>query len=124
MKILFWNIGKRLSDKKQELIQAAINNIKPDIFCIAEGSVSKADCQKIVALFVENSFYCYYSPLFSEELKLPYGYDPNGLKIFVKVKSILSERFSFPNQRKDGRIVILKANVNTTPAVIVFLHNK
>lgn len=125
MKILFWNIGKTLTEKKKDLIAQAITEQSPDIFCIAEGSISIIDCQNILDIFETNSYSCYYSPLFYQinELKLNYKYKRNGLKIFVKDKSILKEDFSFANQRQDGRIIVLKATINLKLTTIVFLHN-
>ena len=125
MRILFWNIGKNLSDKKQELISQAIVEQSPDIFCIAEGSTSITDCQAILDIFETNSYHCYYSPLFyqNNNLKLNYKYKRNGLKVFVKDDSILKENFSFANQRHDGRIIVLKATINSRLTTIVFLHN-
>ncbi len=125
MKILFWNIGKTLSKKKQDLIKEAISEQAPDIFCVAEGSYSIMDCQIIIDIFETNDYFCYYSPLFFQikNLKLNYKYKRNGLKIFVKDKSILKEAFSFANQRQDGRIIVLKATINLKLTTIIFLHN-
>ena len=125
MKLLFWNIGKELTPKKQDLISTAIKEQCPDIFCIAEGSVTKLDCQTIIDIFDTAGYSCYYSPLLYQisELKLNYKFKRNGLKIFVKDKSILIENFSFGNQRQDGRIVVLKATINLKLTTIVFLHN-
>lgn len=125
MKILFWNIGKNLSKKKQDLIAHAINEQEPEIFCIAEGSHSMINCQIIIDIFATKFYHCYYSPLDYKNinLKLNYKYKSNGLKIFVKDKSILKENFSFANQRQDGRIVVLKAIINLRLTTLVFLHN-
>lgn len=125
MKILFWNIGKELTSKKQDLISQAINQQSPDIFCIAEGSFSISDCQTIVDLSEKKGYKCYYSPLFYQNpiLKLNYKFKRNGLKIFVKDKSIVEENFSFANQRQDGRIVFLKVRINSKLTTIIFLHN-
>lgn len=125
MKILFWNIGKKLTEKKLKLISEAISTENPDVFCIAEGSYSKKDCKKVIDVFVIHNYNCYYSPLFSENkgLKLNYKYKSNGLKIFIKNNIIPKEPFSFSNQRNDGRIVVLKVNTNFRPTTFIFLHN-
>jgi hypothetical protein len=125
MKILFWNIGKDLTYKKQDLIFQVITEQAPDIFCVAEGSTSILNCQIIIDLFETSGYTCYYSPLFYNysRLKLNYKFKKNGLKIFIKDKSILKENFSFANQRQDGRIVVLKATINLKLTTIVFLHN-
>lgn len=125
MKTLFWNIGSELTDDKLLLICEAITSEAPDIFCIAEGSHSIVDCQKMIDIFLKHKYICYYSPLFSdrEELKLGYKYVRNGLKIFIKDDTIPDEPFSFGNQRIDGRIVALKTFINYSPTTFIFLHN-
>ncbi|MBN1968524.1 MAG: endonuclease/exonuclease/phosphatase family protein [Candidatus Delongbacteria bacterium] len=125
MKILFWNIGNVLSERKIELITESISIEHPDIFCIAEGSYSRIDCQRIVDKLIEQEYICYYSPLFcdKDELQLNYKYVSNGLKIFIKVNINPIESFSFSSQRKDGRIVALKTFINYRATTLIFLHN-
>jgi len=125
MKTLFWNIGKKLSDEKLNLIEEAISSESPDIFCVAEGSHSKINCQKIMDVFEKSGYSCYYSPLFylNEKLKLNYKYKSNGLKIFIKDENISNTPFSFSLQRQDGRIIALKTFVNFLPTTFIFLHN-
>jgi hypothetical protein len=127
MKALFWNIGATLTDKKLKLISNAITSESPDIFCIAEGSPKKSDCQTIVDTFLKQGYNCYYSPLFSKkpELKLDYtNYEKYGLKIFVKDNKILKEEFSFSYQRMGGRIIVVKTYINFRPTTFIFLHSK
>jgi len=125
MKTLFWNIGKKLTERKLDLISEAITSESPDIFCIAEGSQSKDDCQKIISVFENHLYTCYYSPLFYLDncLSLNYKYKSNGLKVFTKTDKTASESFSFSLQRQDGRIVSLKSYINYIPTNFVFLHN-
>ena len=126
------NIGKELTRTKLKLISEALTSIKPDIFCIAEGSRSKVNCQNIINEFKAQNYVTYYSPLFSdkEELKPSFAYDPYGLKIFYKSTPIDNERrivfndFSFTEQRENGRIVVLKAYFQYQKIAFVFLHNK
>ena len=126
MKIVFWNIGKDLSDKKLNLISESIVAETPDIFCIAEGTWTKVNCQKIINIFNTHEYNCYYSPLSyeKEELKLNYKFKRNGLKIFVRSGITLKEPFSFSQQRYDGRIVALKITIDfLKPTILIFIHN-
>ena len=86
MKILFWNIGQKLTNNKLDLIKNIIVADNPDIICIAEGSHSKVNCKKLDNYFNLNNFTCYYSPLFYENqtLLLDYKYERLGLKIYLK----------------------------------------
>jgi len=127
MKVLFWNIGEPLSNRKLELIKKAISGEHPDIFCIAEGSPKKKDCENLVNFFAENGYYCYYSPLFCQrtDLKLSYTtYNEYGLKIFVQEKRLIKEEFSFPYERMNGRIVVVKTYIKFIPTTFIFLHCK
>lgn len=126
IKAFFWNIGSDLTDKKIELLSEAITTVSPDIFCIAEGSISKKDCKRIVEGFESNDYSCYYSPLFSErqDLKPSYNYKGFGLKIFVSKSTNVKTPFSFAEQREEGRIVILKVFFKYKLITYVFLHNK
>lgn len=125
MKVLFWNIGKNLIDRKLELLSEAISTEAPDIFCIAEGSRSKEDCQTIIDTFARHNYFCYYSPLAYKTVELNYKYKSNGLKIFTRQREIVKEQFSFYHQKYDGRIVALKTNIDFfKPTVFIFLHNK
>lgn len=125
MKTIFWNIGDS-SVKKLELISETIISETPDIFCIAEGSHSKGSCQNLIDEFTKHKYSCYYSPLFSDkvELKLDYGYNAFGLKIFVKDATIPEIPFEFAMQRHEGRIIVLKAFKDYKLTTFIFLHNK
>lgn len=125
MKALFWNIGKKLTDKKKELISEALATELPDIFCIAEGTTSAEKCQTIVDLLGEHDYTCYYSPLFVRDpaLKLDYDYKPQGLKIFYRKDKIVVTPFTFSYQREMGRIIVLKATESYKETTYIFLHN-
>lgn len=121
---MFWNIG-RASNKKTDLIDEAILKESPEIFCIAEGTHSKKNCNELVDLFKKRNYQCFYSPLFSEnkKLKLEYSnYDRFGLKIFIKEDFTLKDSFSFSSQRLNGRIIVLKTTLNYQPISFIFLH--
>lgn len=126
IKTLFWNIGNSLSDEKLELISEAIEKIEPDIFCIAEGTISKKNCSDIENAFLSKKYICYYSPLFSENKAYGLGYNYNGLglKVFRKKELVIDKSFTFTEQREDGRIIILKCYHNFRPITFVFLHNR
>lgn len=126
MNALFWNIGDTLTDRKLELVSEAIASQSPDIFCLAEGSRSREDCQKIVSVFEKHKYICYYSPLFVDrtELDLQYDYNGYGLKVFVRNDTIPKVQFSFSQQRHEGRIIILKAYKEFRWATFIFIHNK
>lgn len=126
IKAIFWNIGNELTDKKLELLSEAISSSKPDIFCIAEGSRSKSNCQRIVDVFLKNEYQAFYTPLFSdqEDLKPSYTYDGWGLKIFISKTTVIKSPFSFTEQRENGRIVVLKTFFNYQEIAFIFLHNK
>lgn len=126
IKALFWNIGKNLTDKKIELLNEATLFFKPNIFCIAEGSISKDDCRKIEYIFSNNGYNTFYSPLFSDqaELQPSYSYFSWGLKIFISKGTVIKNAFSFADQRQMGRIVLLKIFFNYKEIAFIFLHNK
>lgn len=126
MKALFWNIGADLSKRKIQLISEAIKDQQPDIFCLAEGSSSREKCRQIIDVFTANKFACYYSPLFveKEELKLDYGYNGYGLKVFIRSEAVLEAPFSFSDQRESGRIIVLKVYQDFKLITFIFLHNR
>lgn len=127
MKALFWNIGSSLNDRKLELISLAISKETPDILCIAEGSPKMDDCELLVESLAKHGYYCYYSPLFSKREELAFddtNYEEFGLKIFVQDKKILKESFTFPYQRRQGRIVVVKTYIEFQPTTFIFLHSK
>jgi len=125
LKVAFWNIGKRLSEEKEKLIELLLEEESPDIFCVAEGTVSKENCEKLVELIKSKNYLCYYSPLsyLDKNLLLNYKYKSNGLKIFFKKDIPVLNTFSFSNQREDGRIVYLKILIKGKTTLLVFLHN-
>jgi hypothetical protein len=85
------------------------------------------DCQRIIDVFIRNAYTCYYSPLayLTTELNLNYKFNPNGLKIFIRKHEIAKEHFSFSHQRNDGRMVVLKTDIDFyKPTTLIFLHNK
>ena len=125
-KAVFWNIGEKLDKVKLDLLSEAIIAETPDIFCIAEGSKSKAKCNEIIDVFAKNSYSCYYSPLFStdKKLKLGYRFQKLGLKVFIRNYTITKGPFSFAEQREKGRIIVLKVFFDSEPITFIFLHNK
>jgi len=126
IKALFWNIGSELTEKKLELISEAISFVKPNIFCIAEGSISTENCKRIEEVFSANGYITFYTPLFSykSELKPIYTYFGWGLKIFISKTTIVKNPFSFADQRQNGRIVLVKVFFNFKEIAFIFLHNK
>ena len=132
LKAMFWNIGKQLTEKKLELLKEAMSSIKPDIFCIAEGSYSKNDCQLLVKTFSDNGYKTYYSPLFpepkemgeSDDAELGYVDKRYRLKIFHKETITLETPFTFTALRENGRIIVLKIFYKYKPVTFIFVHNK
>lgn len=126
IKLLFWNLGDKLTTDKEKLVLEAIVKISPDIFCISEGTPSIKTCETIIKIFENKGYHCYYSPLhyIKNNLKKPYDYNDLGLKIFVKNEELLKEKFEFNLQREEGRIVILKTYINFRPTTIILLHCK
>jgi len=125
LKIIYWNIGKGLSDKKCAFIGNLIYSENPDIFCIAEGTNSKTSCEKLSILFSKYSYISYYEPRFTDEssYKLNYKFNRNGLKVFFKNNITLEDKFAFHLQREEGRIIIMNLFINYNPTSIIFLHN-
>lgn len=126
IKAVFWNIGKKLTDKKLDLLKEAITSYSPEIFCIAEGSNSKKDCQKLVDTFKNKNYKTFYSPLFPTppNLKLSYVSKRLGLKIFIKDSIVIKNPFAYEDQRRNGRIVMLRVFLNYKLITFIFLHNK
>ncbi len=125
MKVLFWNIGADLTEKKKELLSRVINSESPDIVCLAEGTHSVDNCKDIVSLFRKNKYVCYYSPLFCERKSLKLGYDfiRYGLKVFHKKNITPKTAFKFGDQREGGRAIVFKTFLNYIEYTFVFLHN-
>ncbi len=125
IKTIFWNIGKELTDVKVQLLNVAISTISPDIFCIAEGSYSRDDCQKLVDTFSAKGYETFYSPLFPkpEEIKTSYVIRRYGLKIFVKDKAIIKNPFVYTDLREHGRIMLLRVFFKFRQITFIFLHN-
>jgi len=121
IKLLFWNLGDKLTPDKENLVEEAIDKISPDIFCISEGTTSIKNCETIISIFEKKGYHCYYSPLQPDK---PYNYNDLGLKIFVKNEELLKGKFEFNLQREEGRIVILKTYINFRPTTIILLHCK
>ncbi len=121
MKIIFWNIGKNLSVEKNALIKKLLDHEVPNIVCIAEGSRSQKDCERIEKLFLESRYKIYYSPSIGKE-KLEIKFIPNGLKVFYK-DCLPKEAFDFHHLRVDGRIVRVVLNKEQKRISLVFLHN-
>jgi exonuclease III len=122
MKVLFWNIGERLTDKSDMLFNL-INEIKPDIFCIAEGSYSMEECMEIESIAKRLKLTCYYSPLFAKKMDLGYDYVRNGLKVFYNQTIALVDNFEFEHQRESGRIIKMTIILNKIKYIFVFIHN-
>ncbi|MBL7845775.1 MAG: endonuclease/exonuclease/phosphatase family protein [Cyclobacteriaceae bacterium] len=110
MKICFWNIGQNLTAGKISQIDQLLNEISPDLFCIAEGPRSEADSATLIASVTNRAYRCYYGPHFhtNSTLGLDYGWNEFGLKVFIKNGSIGIPPFAYENQKLDGRIVHLK----------------
>lgn len=121
MIILFWNIGKRFSEKSG-LLNEILEDIKPDIFCIAEGSDSTKECEKINEIASQLNYKCYYSPIIGQE-RLNLKYNKLGLKIFYNSSVSLLVDCGFEHQRENGRIINMKIRFNNKNYLFVFLHN-
>lgn len=129
MKILFWNIGKKITDEKIYIFDKVVNEQNADIVCIAEGTYSsdkgKYNCVSLNKFFANKNYTCYYNPLFvkDKKYKLDYAYVREGLKIYMKKNIILQDNFHWGMQREDGRIIAIKIKYNTKPYTFIFLHN-
>jgi exonuclease III len=126
MKIVFWNIGPGFNNKKKDMILQIINSYKPDVFCVAEGSISIKEAEEIEDTFTDTKVYkCYYSPLFYKNtaFNLTYGWKKNGLKLFYRHNFVPRENFTSFHQRRDGRIVTLDSIINNKKTSLLFLHN-
>lgn len=126
MNILFWNIGKRLSQVKCDLLGKIIDDSNPEIFCIAEGSGSIKKCQDLVNLFSNKGYDCFYNPLFYKApvVSNEYGWNNLGLKVFIKKNSNYGSTFSFDCQKFDGRILNLNLTFKMKGHSLFFIHNK
>jgi hypothetical protein len=124
MKILFWNVADPLTEKKERLLQAVAQDHQPAVFCVAEGSHSGPQCQKLIDLFTQLSYRCYYSPLSYRNSKLgfPYKWLATGLKVFVR-NDVQVEDLTLGHTRERGRIVVLQTQVHNRKTAVVFLHN-
>lgn len=122
MTIIYWNIGERLTSIKKSLIQELISKNDINIICISEGSYSIEECTGLEDLFSSNSYKTYYSPKFSKEKNLGYGYIRNGLKIFYR-NVVINDSFQFQFQREKGRIIKLVFDHNSKKYSLIFIHN-
>lgn len=109
MNIVFWNIGKSLTDKKTEWLEKLIVHTRPDVYCIAEGPESIVDTQVLISRIKRNGYRCYYSPLFYQKpgIAEQYGWNRCGLKVFIRNQVKLKTKSAFSNQKQEGRIVYL-----------------
>lgn len=120
--ILFWNIKDFPSERKKEQIQYLLTEKEPAIFCIAEGTNSIVQCNRIVQFIEEQGYKCFYNPLFYQNEQIHYSLDwnPKGLKVFIK-KEIEVDKFQFNFQQHDGRIVFIPFKTKTNEHYLVFL---
>ncbi len=126
MKILFWNIGDEIETTKFDVVKKVIASNTPDIVCIAEGSYSRNDCRNLNSFFDSINYFCYYSPLFADDIsyKLDYKFGTGlGLKLYIKDKTSLVEDFHYGMQREEGRIISMIVRKNEKNYALVFLHN-
>lgn len=124
MNIVFWNIGKSLTDRKLEWVERLIACKIPDIYCIAEGPESIEATQNLMKRIELTGYRCYYSPVFYQEPVIDKRYDWNrcGLKVFVRNGVKLKTKFTFPNQKEDGRIVYLLFEQNGKNYSVFLIH--
>jgi len=124
MKIFYWNINKALTNSRTNWLEKAISEKDPDIFCIAEGPESIADCNDFVNQFTQDKYYSYYSPtLYSDDvISKQFGWNKLGLKVFVKEGVTLKSRFSFANQKIEGRIIYMRFEKEGVMYSLFFIH--
>lgn len=121
MKILFWNIGKELTSGKIDILKELVLSESPNICCLAEGSNSQKDCQKIEELYSSLNYQQFYTPILGKvNFQLPYA--RNGLKVFHKDCQAMND-FEFHHQRQDGRIIRFDFSLNGEVNTVIFLHN-
>lgn len=127
MKVIYWNIGKDLGQDrlKHLLVKSLINEMQPDILCVAEGTKSVDDCKNLLSTIKKEGYNLYYSPTFVHETKyeLNYPYKSEGLKIFFKETIVLKQSFTFDLQKENGRIVAMHKFVNEELLTLIFIHN-
>lgn len=127
IKVLFWNIGDKLSDSKITVLKQAIKRHQPDVLTIAEGTPSRKACHTLVGNIEGEGYKTYYSPLHADqkEFELEFGYFDLGLKIFVKdVAGRSYDTFNFELLRRKGRILVLRFYWDFKAANLLFIHNK
>ena len=107
MKIFYWNIKNSLSAEKKSWIENAIDSEKPDVLCIAEGPESIRDCLDIVNIVLSKGYRTYYIPTYYSQdvIANQFGWNKFGLKVFIKHDTKLMTRFTFGNQKLEGRII-------------------
>ncbi|UOU98246.1 MULTISPECIES: endonuclease/exonuclease/phosphatase family protein [Chryseobacterium] len=127
MEIIYWNIGKDVGPEKfkHKILENLLNEIKPNVLCIAEGTRSKDDCENLILTITSLGYTLYYSPTFTSDPKynLKYPYKPEGLKIFIKNTSDLYVPFTFDLQKENGRIVAAHTLLNEKIVTLLFVHN-
>ncbi len=121
MNVLFWNIGKRFINKSSLLIDV-LEEIKPDILCIAEGTYSIEECGEICDLVNKLNYNSYYSPIIGKKL-FAFPYYRNGLKLFYNNTINLASDFGFEHIRNNGRIIKMELNYKGESYIFIFLHN-
>lgn len=114
MKILFWNIGRSITKEKFRWIEKAVHFNEPDVLCFAEGPESIKDCKSFVNQITALNYYCYYNPtLYSDKvISNQFGWNKFGLKVFLKNGSTTNPKFSFGDQKVEGRIIHLRFEKN------------
>jgi len=127
MKIIYWNIGKDTGPDrlKHTILKNLLNEIKPNVLCVAEGTRSKKDCENLILIITSLGYTVYYSPTFTDDPQhnLNYSYKSEGLKIFIKDTSDLHVPFTFDLQKENGRIVAVHKLLNKKIVTLLFVHN-
>lgn len=125
MRIVFWNIGPKLTNDKLDRIKT-LNFNEIDILCFSEGTKSEKDCIKLEYELSVIGYELYYSPRFPKsrkELQLNYDYNSFGLKIFIKKGLGPIEDLTFTEIREKGRIVYLQFPIGNVKYHLFFIHS-
>lgn len=119
MKFIFWNIGDSISADKEAWIKDLILEKSPEVLCLAEGTTSISNCNKLEKFINSLGYTTYYVPTFYDKpvISNHYGWNKLGLKLFIK-DAIKLASFTFSDQQLEGRIIFLRIN----DCSIFFVH--
>lgn len=125
MKIISWNVNKNIDNKKKTYIKKLLDEKKPEIFTIIEGTPYEKDCVRLNSFIKNCGYYEYYTPLFyhDKNLNLRYPFISNGLKIFLKNGFKTNVFPGFTHERANGRIIILEHKYLGKDLTFIFIHN-